>query len=96
MKQDQEQQDTVKAAIVAWCINKLGGEVRIPREALTELINGAGCIYMTGDPTTDEYIIRTEKLVRGKDEEDSRAEFNDKYNNPIVNRLLDGQLDKLV
>lgn len=81
--------DVIKAAIVAYCINKLGGEVRISRQVLDELIEGSGAIYIQGDPVTDEYIIRTEQVIRGKESSDAKQEFQEKYNDEILHRLLE-------
>lgn len=83
-----QETDAVKAAITAWCINKLGGEVRIPRQTLQELVNGQGAIYITGDPVKNEYIIRTEQIVKGEETDEQVESFKEKYDDDISDRLL--------
>jgi len=73
--------DMMCLAITAWCITKFGhgNAIRIPREEIAALIAGEGQVYLTGDPSTDEYIVSVPHIHTGDIPDEDQKEFEETF-----------------
>jgi hypothetical protein len=90
-------EEQVGMAVLAWILSHCNGVMRIPREAIAQLLDSQFDIYITADPTTNDLIVRMPLLKLNEDSKRSCGtdkQLEDYYTYNSIVQILKDQIDE--